>query len=92
MITGYTLYIDYRDDNDSVQVPLDSTARSYDITGLNPFQTILVAMSVSTTVGEGARSACISYTTQETGVGSGGVCGVRVWVKVQCEGQASWGV
>ena len=77
VITGYTLYINYRDGNDSVLVPLDSTASSYDITGLSPFQTILIAMSASTAVGEGARSAYVSYTTQETGVG--------VWRSVWCE-------
>ena len=68
VITQYTLYIDYRNGSEIVQVTFNSAVHWFNFTGLSPYQTVLVAMSASTGVGEGVRSGYIAYTTQETGV------------------------
>ena len=67
VITQYTVYIDYRNNSGIVQVTFNSVIHSFNLTGLSPYQTVLVAMSASTRVGEGVRSGYIAYTTQETG-------------------------
>ncbi len=67
VITGYTLYILYERDGTPTPIVLGPNERSYDITGLNPYQTVFVAMAASTVVGEGAASGYVAYTTMQTG-------------------------
>ena len=63
-ITQYTIYINYMNTTvSSVNVPRPST--QYTVTGLSPYQSIMVQVSAWTAVGEGPISESVSDRTEQ---------------------------
>ena len=56
IITHYTLYINYTDGSGVSTTDTDSSATSYTLDGLQPFQLVVVQVSANTAVGEGPKS------------------------------------
>ena len=60
VITGYILYVNYSDGSPVAILASSSFSTNYTITGLTPCQLVTVAVSATTTAGEGPLSESIS--------------------------------
>ena len=67
VITGYNLYVNYSDGSPVAMLASSSFSTNYTITGLTPYQLITVAVSATTTAGEGPLSDSASGRSTEEG-------------------------
>jgi len=67
VITGYNLYVNYSDGSPVAMLTSSSLSTNYTITGLTPYQLITVAVSATTTAGEGPLSERVSGRSTEEG-------------------------
>ena len=70
IITHYTIYVNYTDGSGIFTIQTESSATSYTLTDLQPYQSVIVQVSASTAVGEGPVSETAEGRPHELGTGA----------------------
>ncbi len=78
IITQYTLYVNYLDSSPLVTFTTSNAVTEYILSGLEPYQLVVVQVSASTAVGEGPKSNATERRTNEEGMSPAAVLTPRV--------------
>ncbi len=65
MITGYNLYVDFRNGTSTV-IMVEPTATEYNLDNLSPYQEVYMSATARTAVGEGPNTTVATARTDQT--------------------------